>query len=361
MAIHVCLLLYISALGAFLFRKKPYTKSKNRWFVLFSFLAVFVVQSLRGVTVGLDTDQYVLAFHNAHYGLYSKRWEPIFLLLIRSTARMSEHEQLFLAAYSFLILLGLGIFIVENTEEHESTFWSVFLFVVLTQYFSTMNLLRQSLAMAVGCNIFTVLKRGTDIKRIIIAALLAVLTYMCHKSGIVLVLLCIPFFINVNKMIIVIEFLAGLSVYYIYPIMLRVFLIFLPAYARYIGGKLDLAGSSGVYFLFAAIEVFIMILYLIYINPEEEKNQTSYRELFIVLMSFALIVLQRRISLAMRLGYYFELFLILLIPEFVSKWSKTSTRIVMRMGLYGLGWAYYIYSMTVSNARGCVPYKFFWQ
>lgn len=361
MTVHICLLLYISALGAFVFRKKPYTKSKNRWFVLFSFLAVFVVQSLRGVTVGLDTGQYILAFHNAQYGLYSKEWEPIFLLLIRLTARMCEHEQLFLAAYSFLILLGLGIFIVENTEEHESTFWPVFLFVVLTQYFTTMNLLRQSLAMAVGCNIFTVLKHGTDIKRIIIAALLMVLSYLCHKSGIVLVLLCIPFFISINKKIIVTEFLAGVSVYYIYPIMLQLFLIILPVYARYIGGRFDLAGSSGVYILIAAIEVFMMILYLIYINPEEKQNQTSYRELFIVLISFALIVLQRRISLAIRLGYYFELFLIQLIPEFINKWSKTSTRIMIKTALYLLGWAYFIYSMTISNARGCVPYTFFWQ
>lgn len=361
MAVHVCLLLYTSVLGAFIFREKPYTKKKNRRFVIFSFLAVFLVQSLRGVNVGLDTDQYVLAFHYAHNGFYSSTWEPIFMLLIRFTSKLTEHEQFFLAICSFLILIGLGIFIVENTEDHESSFWPVFLFVVLTQYFSTMNLLRQSLAMAAGCNIFTVLKRGTDIKHLITAALLVFVSYLCHRSGLILAILAIPFFIKINKKIILIEFLAGLSSYYAYPIVLRVFLIILPLYIRYIGGRLDLAGSSGVYFLFAAIEILMMTLYLIYINPDENKNRNSYRELFIVLISFALIVLQKRISLAMRLGYYFELFLILLIPEFINKWSKTSTRIMIKMVLYILGWAYFIYSMTISNARGCVPYTFFWQ
>ena len=199
MAVHVFLLIYVSVLGLIVFHKKPYSKRKNIWFVVLSFAAVFFVQSLRGDSVGLDTDDYTYAFWLVKNHLYTGSWEFLSFKLMQLTAVIFENPQVFLAVCSFIILYGVGIFIVKNTDHSDSTFWPVFLFIVLTQYFSTMNLLRQSLAMAVGCNIYTVLRRGINRRNLILSLILLIAAFMFHKSGIVCALLIIPFLSKLTK------------------------------------------------------------------------------------------------------------------------------------------------------------------
>jgi hypothetical protein len=188
---------------------------------------------------------------------------------------------------------------------------------------------------------------------------------MFHNTGVLLAALIVPFVIKVDKKIIILEFIAALSTYYLSSILLNLFVRVFPYYAyKYMSGNYSLAreaSSSGYYYLIGVVELFMMVLCLFYIDPQNSNNTNCYRLLFIVLISFAFIVLQRKISFAMRMGYYFELFLILMIPYVISRWKQTASKNFLKVSVYFLGWAYFIYSMTLSNARGCVPYTFFWQ
>lgn len=360
MTVHIALLIYTSFVGAFIYRKRPYTKDKKKSFLFLTFLAIWLIQALRGESVGLDTDQYTLAFIRVRYGRYSGRWEFLFSLLMKILSKSFESPQILFIISSFLIISGIFIFIYYNVDDWKTAFWPVFLFIVLTQYFSTMNLIRQSLAMAVGCNVYTVLRRNQSKNRFIISAVLIALATLFHSSGLVCALLVLPFVITIKRKTIVVGTFVTLGILNLFPYVLRGFLMILPRYSRYIGGRLDTAGSSGVYNLIGLIEFLIIVFCLLCFDPEKEENKEVYRLSFVILFSLALIIMQRRISLAMRLGYYFELFLILLIPEFVQRWN-VRLRLPLKMGIYLLGWAYFIYQMTVSSARGCVPYVFFWQ
>ena len=360
MTVHIALLIYTSLIGAVIYKKRPYSKKMKKRFLLSSFFAIWLIQALRGESVGLDTDQYTLAFLRAQYGHYPKSWEFLFSLLMKILSKSFERPQILFVISSFLILSGIFIFVYYNVDDWKSAFWPIFLFIVLTQYFSTMNLIRQSLAMAVGCNVYTVLKRNQSKNRFIISAAIIALAALFHSSGLVCALLILPFVIAINRKTIVVGTFVTMGVLNLFPYVLRGFLMILPRYSRYIGGRLDTAGSSGVYNLIGLIEFLIIVFCLLYLDPEKEENKEVYRLLFVILFSLALILMQRRISLAMRLGYYFELFLILLIPEFIQRWN-VRLRLPLKMGVYLLGWAYFIYQMTVSSARGCVPYVFFWQ
>lgn len=360
MTVHVVLLLFISFVGVTVYWEKPYSRQKKRLFLLISFTAIFLIQALRGKSVGLDTDVYTFAFQSAMYGVVPRKWEFFSLLLLKVSTRISDNPQVFFALSSFLILSGLYVFIDQNVDDDVSAFWPVFLFVVLTQYFSTMNLIRQSLAMAVGCNIYTVLKKDRSKKGFIISAFMLCIATLFHTSGLVNILLVVPFLVKIDRKTILLGFVASLGIFFLYPLALRFFLLILPRYSRYIGGRLDIVGSSGVYVLFGILEVSMAILCFVFLDPDKSENKNVYRLLFIIVYSFSLIIMQKRISLAMRLGYYFELFMILLIPEFINKF-EIQARVPIKITTYLLGWAYFIYSMTVSNARGCVPYSFFWQ
>ena len=360
MAVHVALLLYISVIGTLIFLTKPYSKNKNRTFLVMAFAAIWLVQSLRGTNVGLDTDQYTYAFNNAKIGYFPLKWEFLFGLLIRLSVMLSDSPQIMFAIASLIILTGIFVFIDQNLPDNMSKFWAVFFFVVFTQYFSTMNLLRQSLAMSFGCNIYTVFNKCHTRRKYVLSAILLIIAQMFHSSGFVCVLLIFPFIFEADRKMIFLCMFMAVASYFLYGFALGIFLRVAPRYARYIGGRLDAAGQSGVYTLFALIDTIIIVLSLIYFDPHKEKNLNIYRLLFVISYSVALIILQRKISLAMRLGYYFELFMILLIPEFINRF-EIHTRVPVKFAAYMLGWAYFIYSMTASNARGCVPYTFFWQ
>ena len=359
MTVHIVLLVYISFVGAVIYERRPYKDQMNKVFLSLSFFAIWLIEGLRGRSVGLDTNHYAIAFRRASIGYFPERWEFFFYLLIKILTKISKDPQILFLVSSFLILTGIWVFIYNNTEDESSAFWPIFLFIVLTQYFSTMNLVRQSLAMAVGCNVYTVLKKDQSKKGFLKSAILVVIATLFHTSGLVCVLFMLPFLLKINRKTITVGTAVIFGLLYLFPYVLRAFLWVFPRYLRYIGGKWDTAGTSGVYNLIGLFEFLIIVICMVYLDPDKEDNKEIYRLIFIILFSLASILMQRRISLARRLGYYFELFLILLIPEFTSKW-KAKIRTVIKIGVYILGWAYFIYQMTVSNARGCVPYYFYW-
>ena len=58
MAVHIGLLIYICVLG-YIFFKNGVSKSGNRYFVIVSFIAIFLIQPMRGLDVGADTPAYI--------------------------------------------------------------------------------------------------------------------------------------------------------------------------------------------------------------------------------------------------------------------------------------------------------------
>ena len=148
--------------------------------------------------------------------------------------------------------------------------------------------------------------------------------------------------------------------YYLYPTMLRLFLSLFPRYNRY---DFSVVTASNSYLLFGAVNLLLALMCIVYVDPRNPENDECYRLLFFVLLSTVTIVLQRRNQLMTRLGYYFEWFIILFIPEVVRRWrSSVELRVMFKFFLFTAGWLFFIYSMNVGFiGRGSVPYLFFWQ
>lgn len=361
MMVHVVLLIYISILGLFIYAKKPYRRSSNKKFILLSLLAVFLVQSLRSRYVGTDTIKYYNYVRYAKMGLPIHSMEFLFTLLVKTVAKLFGDPQFLLVISSFIVLTGVGLFIFLNIDSNKSAFWSVFFFITISQYFASMNTLRQCIAMAIGCNVFTLLQKERSRRNYIFSGILITISALFHLTGLLQILLFVPFMMKIDYKKIAAVFSTAFLALIFFPIILRIFLRIFPAYSNYLGGYFDQAASSKLYVMIGILEIVIMVLYCIYINPDVDSNQKGYRLLFITLYSFTTILLQQRMILAIRLGFYFELFLILLIPEFFERFRSINTRLALKTTAYVLGWAYYLYSIIVHGARGCVPYTFFWQ
>ena len=351
MTAHIALLVYISICGVLVYAH-GITNTANKRFLFLAILGIFLIEALRKYTVGLDTSAYYSSFWHIKYSTYGRvvgSWEPLYFSMNKFVGLFTDNPQWIIALTSAIILTGLGVFIYENADEHQSLFWHVFIFVTFRQYFNTMNLLRQCIAMAISCNVYTVLRKDRSKKGVFHAILLVIIAILFHNSGIIAVLFFVPFFIEMDRK----KFLFG-------PYIFRLFLILYPKYNRY---DFTVVSVSNSYLLFGAINLVLSFLCLIYIDPKDPDNKECYRLLFLVLLSMTTIILQRRNLLMTRLGYYFEWFIILFVPEIIRRFRKSPvTRVMIKYFLYLTGWLFFIYSMNNGYiGKGSVPYLFFWQ
>ena len=362
MTAHVVLLLLICVFALFTYpRRSGYSYKKNRRFLILAFTAIWFVQTFRSESVGWDTSTYCYVFVERGSGTAMNSWEFLYLRLMDLVYLFSSNPVVLMGVIALIIDVGIGYFILKNTPENESAFWPVFFFVTMTMYFSSMNLLRQYLSIAFAVNIYTVLSRDQSLKAWIKAVILAVIAGLFHEAGFISFILFIPFAVReLNKRTIRVAMIAAIVAGAGVSTLLQVFTTLIPRYSRYLTSvKFGGAASSGYYYLLGGI--YILILFSFYFLKKERDLQ-EYRLMIIALISFSFILMQREITLAIRVSYLFEIFAILLIPDFMNRLMKSTTyRFVIKVVFFMVFWAYFIYNMTVGTARGCVPYTFFWE
>lgn len=363
MTVHIVVLILISLFGLIIYQKGA-NKRKNIQFTVLSMFVIFLAQALRGATIGYDTAAYIRNFRVIRENIYhtssSASWEPFFILLNRFVGMFTKNPQWLLAACSLIIVVGVGYFIVENTQETDSAFWAVFFFICLDQYFSTMNLLRQSIAMAIAINVYTVLTKDFSKKGMIKSGILIVIAFLFHTSAFVSIVFFLPFIMKqVDRKQIVSVGIASIVVMSLYSKLLQLFMVIFPQYSKYLNSNHTEGKELGNYFLLLLIIKLVMIAMVFTLDCKSEKNKQIYQVALIIAVSVGMTILQTKIELAMRMGYYYEIFLIIFIPQFVNKLKNM--RVQTYTLLYIAGWLYFIHLQGGGRARGCVPYYFFWQ
>lgn len=371
--IHIIVLLSICCLGVFFYRNGS-SYQKNKKFVISSFLILFFVEALRGSNVGWDTQTYINHFNsiNAYvHGMSSyssayEKWEKLWVALNALVGIVLKDSQWLLAAASMIILVGFGYFILHNVNENESAFWPVFFFMALGQYFSTMNLLRQYCAMAIAINIYTVLQNGISKKNIVKSLILLAVAFGFHTTGILYAAIILVFIIPITrKTITAILCVAGIC-YVGFSNILRYFADIFPKYARYVviffNGEKYTGATLGGYTQILTLLKIIVVCATFLLNPQYKENKALYKLSFFAIISVGGALMTTQISLAGRVNYYFEIFLILLIPKLINRMK--SRRTMLYSIVFLLGWMTFLFLIYGNNGnmtKGCMPYSFFWQ
>ncbi len=126
-----------------------YVKNKLNVYFIFAFVILFLVESLRSVNVGTDTEEYVELFKNTHlYGfdaLLLKSFEPLFSLYIYITSRVTD-SYFFLFACNAFIKQTAFIIYVKNYWKKGDSFQFLPLFIINFQY--ELSAMRSALAVA---------------------------------------------------------------------------------------------------------------------------------------------------------------------------------------------------------------------
>jgi len=126
-------------------------KSK-KLFLVYVFIFLFAVSAIRAPSVGVDTNTYLFLFDDLkgmtfsqvmQWGIYYEKGYMLFNLLIQ---QFTMNSQFLLVITSFIIVGSFSLLIYKYSA---SMYLSFFLFVTLTFYYSSMNSMRQYVAMSI--------------------------------------------------------------------------------------------------------------------------------------------------------------------------------------------------------------------
>lgn len=330
--------------------------------VMVFFALLFFFIALRSEVVGSDTLNYKEYFNaciqheNYQFIVETNRIEPGFAIYMYLFTKISRNFQLFLAFTALISIVPIAFFYKHYSR---NGMFSILIFVtfgLVSIYFSAV---RQALAMAFVWPAFTFVR-----KRKLLPFLLTVaLAFTFHMSSLVMLLMYPLYYIKTTPKAL--------------PFILLIVVAVMVCKERLFSSSIAMLGEKyeklyGLTETTGAKSIFIMdVLFLLFafIIPDQKKlnrQQIGMRNFLIlipIIQAFASVS-----NIAMRLNYYYLLFLPILLPRLVLL-SKVKYRQFAKVAYWvmcGFFFVYYIYSVVSGTLQGndvmaMYPYRFLWQ
>lgn len=320
-------------------------------FIFVSFLVLFFISGFRGINVGIDTPTYIEWFEEFN----RIGWERTFstkkdvefgwLLINYWVSKISHNPQLLIIVVSFLIL-SLHFMFLKKTSKN--IFISIILFLSFNHFFTSMCSLRQFIAMGIVFFVYPMLIEKKYIKVFILMAI----AFFFHYSTLIFDIgILLAFLFSKKKRWIWIFLLFS---FFSVPVFVKLFNLLIsgiPKYSYYMLSRT--ANSVGK---LRTVYIIIEICLIVYVLMNKKlKSREMNIECILITFSITIGLLGAKIPLMFRLGYYFEYFLLLLVPELIVASTKKITLEFYTVYFSFLFYAYYLYE----NSAGMCPWYSF--
>lgn len=332
--------------------------NKNFPLVVF-FLMLCVLLSLRSVKTGVDLRNYSFMFQNADGYTIGSLFdlsinEAGFGLLQQSFRTISNGDfQLWLTFCALVSLLPI-VFLYSKKATHPIL--TMALFVVVAPFSMFFSGLRQSLAIGIGVISFYFVDR----KKFIYFLICVFIAFLIHRSAFVLLLLYPVYHLKIGKKLgIVFGFLAVTCFVFNRQIFSVLISFISRFYPKLEGATVSSTGAFAMVILFAIFGVFSFLI------PNEEKMDKETRGFRNILLLVILIQCFAPIhTLAMRMNYYFLVFVPLLIPRIIDCSLSGNKRIanISKYVMTSFFIVYFFYNAyTGADILQIFPYVPFWE
>lgn len=334
------------------------------------FLITLIV-GLRSINVGTDTISYFNSFNFIRYeniGNFrdllnnnffgSERLEPGFVYLNKFLNGITSNPQILLLLESVL-LYGSIYLNVSCLSLNPSL--SVFFVLTGGIFITSMNLLRQYMALALGLLGYYFWTKSEK-KKFLLIIILATVCF--HRTAILLLSLFLTDKIKINKKSLVIGGIISLGgILFFNPIMQIIYKIF-PYYASY-SNKLDNFGSGKTFAIFNVLLCMLTLIIGLYCKKVGKFNSVftfnRWNELsFLILVSIIFAAFSWNFTQADRISQYFRAFMIIYIPNciYMIK-SEKVVRNVLLISYIVVFVSYFTYMLILKdNWNNVVPYLF---
>lgn len=341
-----------------LINKKPFTIRTEKWkndnaMKLFWFL-LFLLLILRSYDVGTDIRNYknifeLISKNNWQWAAYRSS-EYGWNLLNKAVSCITSNFRWILVISAWLPIMLLNRYYSKYSTD---TVLTIALFINISCFVLMFSGLRQSISISLGLLAFECVMQKKKWSFVLCVAV--AMTF--HFSAFMLLLLYPACNVRVKKS----------WLYWVIPVLILIYVfnqpifnflgVLLASFTKY-DAQIRLTGSYTMLILLLLFAVFSFVI------PDEQlmDNETiAMRNL--LLISVALQMFAPLHSLAMRMNYYFLIFLPVLIPRVIKYRRKRFSQIAIlsRYFLVVFFIGYFLIDAPKDNALATFPYQFFWE
>lgn len=347
----------LPAVMALFFKLIRYNKEKANRIVIDLFFIIWIFLLLfRDESVGTDLHNYKLYFININ----TLSWVDIFERFISGNIEigyllLAKIIFIFSSDFRWVIIFSALISVVPiwnfYRNNSNSSYLSMIMFLNIAPFSMYFSGLRQAMAMAfvVPCYIFC---KENKLLKFFLTVLFAALF---HKSALVLLLMYPVYHLRLKRQYHIIYLLPIIGIIYVYKLpIFSVLILFLGSYTNEYIDSIRITGAYAVTVLLIALLVysFFMVEY-----NKLDDEVVGLRNLLV--LSVVLQVFSGVHSIAMRMNYYYLLFIPILIPRIIHHGSHKSKTILQLSVLCMLGFFtiyYFYYAYTDVDILNVYPY-----
>ena len=302
----------------------PYNDNKKvfnkRFPLLVFFVLLIILLSLRGVSCGIDLLTYKIKFMQADsisFASLVTMVEPGFRLLMTFCKITTNNFQVFLFICAMLSLAPIAIVYLNNTKH---SILSMALFVGIAPFSLFFSGLRQSIALGIGAICYYFCEK----KKLIPFLILVFVAFTFHESAVILLLMYPLMHLRITK-----KWIIPIAVVFVICFRFRseIFGVILNINSRY--DDLYTVSETGSFTFL--ILLLLMTVYSFLMLKDSDVDFFGLRNflVFTLLMQcFASVN-----TVAMRLNYYYLIFIPLLIPKVIDN-SRIRYRQIAKLSNY---------------------------
>lgn len=331
-------------------------QKRNKMTITIFFVGLFILLSLRDITVGKDLytykSIYEICYNNPFENLSRMQWELGYTIYNKLISFISKEYRFFLIVTAFIILKPIYKL---YSKEKKYSFLLIVLFINMPCFLMIFSGLRQAIAISIGVLVYMAIEN----KKNIWGMLLIFLAISFHTSAFVLFLIYPAFFLRIKAK----------HLLYIVPTLIFIYIFRVPIFTFIIGlmpskyiefyGEMQQTGAFGMMILF-----FVFLTFSFVILDESVMSDKDYfmRNILLIATMFQLFVPIH--GLIQRASYYFFIFVPVSILSIVQapkrRLKNISNAAVVVMGGFFTLYFFYTAFFSTDNLLDVFPYKFFW-
>ncbi len=331
-------------------------------FCIITFVSLFLLIALRHPSMGVDlgygnTTGYLFMYEKIARMSWTEalinnvqHYERGYIIFNKFLSCFSKDPQLLIVACALISSLSVSYLIYKNSKR---PLLSIVIYIALPAFFICFSGLRQAIAISITMIAFEMIKNRKPVKFVA----LVILASFFHSSAIVFLIAYPLYNIKQTKLIKIASFIIIPIVYVfrvpLFTILSRIFKD---------DAVIEDTGALTLFLVFVAIYVVVLVL----MNSENELVNGTINLFWVACICQAFGGVY---STAMRIGYYFMIYLVLALPEAVAegdgiiRLSKDYKRVVYG-AIFACFLVYGMYAIYQGDAQSWYmtnPYKFFWQ
>lgn len=328
---------------------------KNKFCIVLFFVFLTILLMLRHKSVGTDTSTYMYLFKRMSFLEWSElsryySTEIGFSYYNKLVSLISDSPQFFLAMTA---LITIGMMIPTYKRLCIDSAFTIVLFCTMSTFVMMFSGIRQMLAVGIGFIAYECVRK----RKILFFLLVVGIAMTIHTSAFMLIFMYPLYYMRITKKLLYIIVPSIIAIFAFNKPIFSVLSLFIERYTKYEGGIIE-TGAYSMIFVFTLFSIFAFLIPNESMVDEETMALRNFLLFSLVLQVFAPLH-----NLAMRMNYYYIIFIPLLLPRIVKyrnvRWKQVA--IVGRHTMVIFFGIYFIMSAYKGGNLDVFPYHFFWE